>query len=70
MTQEYKSIYTVTKEGVVLPKGAKILGEFVQNPYRSSSYGVLKDGKIVEKLRIDPATAPGMKGPNYSHFTW
>ena len=28
----------------------------------------MKDGKFVEKLRIDPATPPGQKGPNESHF--
>ena len=28
----------------------------------------MENGKYVEKLRIDPPTAPGTKGPNYSHF--
>ena len=63
-----KNVFTVTKEGVVLPKGAKIPSQFIQNPYRSSSYGILENGKFVEKLRIAPPTAPGFKGPNYSHF--
>ncbi len=63
-----KNVFTVTKEGVVLPKGAKIPSNYVQNPYRSSNYGVFENEKFVEKLRIDPATPPGFKGPNQSHF--
>jgi hypothetical protein len=67
-TQARKNVFTVTKEGVALPKGAKIPNEFVQNPYRNSNYGVFENGKFVEKLRIDQATPPGFKGPNQSHF--
>jgi hypothetical protein len=63
-----KNVFTVTKEGVALPKGAKIPSNYVQNPYRSSNYGVFENGKFVEKLRIDQATPPGFKGPNQSHF--
>jgi hypothetical protein len=66
--QAEKSIILVTKEGVALPKGAKIPSEFVENPFRSSNYGIIQDGKFIEKLRIDPATPAGMKGPNYSHY--
>lgn len=60
--------FIATDNGVVLPKGAKIPNEYVQNPYRSSSYGTLENGKFVEKLRIDAPTLPGKKGPNISHF--
>ena len=35
---------------------------------RAGSYGIKVNGKFVEKLRVDPATSPGMKGPNYSHY--
>lgn len=66
--QAESKVFLVTKEGVVLPKGAKIPGEFIQNAHRSSNYGVMQNGKFVEKLRIDPATPAGMKGPNFSHY--
>lgn len=52
----------------MLPKGVKIPNEFVENPFRSSNYGVMENGKFVEKLRIDPATPVNMKGPGVSHF--
>ncbi len=68
VSQIESKVFLVTKEGVVLPKGAKIPGEFVENPFRSSSYGIMDKGKFIEKLRIDPATPGGMKGPNFSHF--
>ncbi len=68
VTQAESKIFLVTKEGVVLPKGAKIPGEFIENAHRSSNYGVMQNGKFVEKLRIDPATPSGFKGPNQSHF--
>jgi RHS repeat-associated protein len=68
VTQVEKSVFTVTKEGVVLPKGAKIPGEFVENAHRSSNYGIIQNGKYIEKVRIDPATPAGFKGPNESHF--
>jgi len=60
--------FIVTKEGVVLPRNAYIPENYIENPYRSSSYGVYENGKFIEKLRIDPATQPGFKGPNKSHF--
>lgn len=66
--QAESNVFLVTKEGVVLPKGAKIPSEFVENPFRSSNYGIIENGKFVEKLRIDPATPAGMKGPNFSHY--
>jgi hypothetical protein len=28
----------------------------------------MENGKFIEKLRIDPGTLPGIKGPNSSHF--
>jgi hypothetical protein len=57
----------VTPDGVALPKGRKIPDHYVENPHgRPGSYGEMVDGKFQEKLRIDPATPPGKKGPNYS----
>lgn len=61
-------VITVTKDGVALPPGAKIPPELIENPYRSSSFGIIKEGKFIETLRIDAATPPGFKGPNQSHF--
>jgi RHS repeat-associated protein len=60
----------VTKSGVALPSGAKhqIPEGYVQNPYRSGSYGEVVGGKFKERLRIDPATPLGQKGPDYSHY--
>ena len=66
--QAEKGIFQVTKEGVVLPQGAKIPGEFVENVHRSSNYGIIQNGKYFEKVRIDPATPSSFKGPNQSHF--
>jgi hypothetical protein len=54
-----------------LPPGSKIPENLIQNPFgRTGSYGIIDSttGKFVETLRIDPATLPGCKGPNYSHF--
>jgi hypothetical protein len=51
-----------------LPLGEEIPEEFVEYPFRSSSYGLIENGKFVEKLRIDPQTPVNMKGPNVSHF--
>jgi len=61
---------SVTKDGVALPTGPKyeIPGNYVGSPYRNGSYGEIANGKYVERLRIDPPTAPGTKGPNYSHY--
>jgi len=58
----------VTKDGIVLPKGANIPSEFIENPLRSGSYGIMENGTFFEKIRIDPGTLPGFKGPNFSHF--
>jgi len=63
-----KNIFTVTQDGVVLPKGVNIPKNLIENPFRKSSYGEMIEGKFVEKLRIDPATPAGMKGPNTSYF--
>ena len=63
-----KDVFIVTKEGVALPRGAKIPGIFKQNRYRNSSYGIFENGRFIEKLRIDAATQPGLKGPSRSHF--
>jgi RHS repeat-associated protein len=63
-----ESVILVTNEGVALPKGATIPSEFIENPFRSSNYGIMENGKFIEKLRIDPATPAGMKGPNFSHY--
>ena len=61
---------SVTRSGVALPAAPKytIPPNYVSNPNRSGSYGEYVNGKFVERLRIDPPTPPGMKGPNYSHY--
>ena len=63
-------VIQVTKEGVALLPTAKykLPTDYVQNPYRSGSYGEYDGGKFIERLRIDPPTPPGTKGPNYSHY--
>ena len=60
----------VTKEEVALPPGSKYKtpDNYVQNPHRSGNYGETVNGKFKERLRIDPPTRPGQKGPNYSHY--
>lgn len=60
----------VTKDGVALPPGKKyeIPDNYVQNPNRDGNYGEIVNGKYKERLRIDPATPKGKKGPNYSHY--
>lgn len=65
-----KQPIVVTPQGVALPPLAryKILAHFVENPYRPGSYEEIVNGKFRERLRIDPATPPGMSGPNYSHY--
>jgi hypothetical protein len=65
--------YQVTPEGVIIPKGVKyeIPSELIEAPYnipRSTTYGVEINGKFNEVLRIDAATMPGYKGPNFSHY--
>lgn len=37
--------FHVTPDGVVLPKGYNIPNNYVQNPYRNSSYGIMEDCK-------------------------
>lgn len=63
-------VFHVTPDGVVLPKGPKhkIPEGYVENAHRPSSYGEIADGKFRERLRIDPPTPPGRKGPNTSHY--
>jgi len=59
----------VTKDGVALPPGRQIPSNYVQNPHwPGSSYGEMVNGKYVERIRIDPPTPVGMKGPNFSHY--
>ena len=60
----------VSPNGVACPPGPKyqIPFNYIENPNRSGSYGVMENGKFVEKLRVDAATPPGMKGPNYGHY--
>lgn len=70
-SQKSKGVFQVTKEGVVLPKGKSIPAGLSENPFNpkgTSSFGKMENGKFVEGLRIDPATAPGKRGPNYSHY--
>jgi hypothetical protein len=63
-------VFHVTPQGVAIPFGKKfqIPFDYVENINRQGSYGKYINGKFVEKLRIDPATSPGMKGPNFSHY--
>jgi len=61
-------VFIVTREGVILPKGAKIPDQFIENKFRSSNYGEMVNGTYLEKVRIDPGTPPGFKGPDISHF--
>ena len=68
VVKESNDVFTVTPQGVVLPKGINIPKGYVENAKRPGSYGVIENGKFVEKLRVDPATKPGTKGPNNSHF--
>ena len=60
--------WVATHNGVILPKGAYIPGDFTPNPNRIGSFGIFENGKFIEKLRIDIGTPPGFKGPNVSHF--
>ena len=63
-------VFHVTPHGVVIPfdKKYQIPKHYIENRFRSGSYGELVDGSFLEKLRIDPPTLPGKKGPNYSHY--
>ena len=63
-------VIAVTPDGVALPKDPKyrIPARYAENPYRSGSYGEVNGGKFKERLRIDPATPPGRKGPSTSHY--
>lgn len=58
----------VTEDGVVFDK--QIPSNYVQNPYRKGSYGIIDPGtgKFKEMLRIDPATPRGKPGPEYPHY--
>jgi RHS repeat-associated protein len=60
----------VTLDGVALPPDPKysIPDTYVENPYRSGSYGEIVGGKFVERLRIDPPTPTGRPGPEYPHY--
>ena len=63
--------YTVTSDGVTIVNSDKysIPDNYIENPHgRSGSYGLMENGKFREKLRIDPATPSGKKGPNHSHY--
>ncbi len=65
-----EGVFHVTPDGVVLPKGPKyaIPAGYSENKSRVGSYGVFINGTYSERLRIDPATPPGRKGPNRSHY--
>ncbi|MFY0582088.1 RHS repeat domain-containing protein [Cystobacter fuscus] len=69
-TDSANDVFHVTPDGVTLPKGPKhkIPEAYVENPHRSGSYGEIVNGKFKERLRIDPPTPPGQKGPNTSHY--
>ncbi len=63
-------VISVTRNGVALPPTPKyqIPSGYVENSKRPGSYGEIQGGKFQERLRIDQATPPGQKGPNYSHY--
>lgn len=46
----------------------QIPSSYVQNPHRNGSFGEMINGKFKERLKIDPATPAGQKGPNNSHY--
>jgi hypothetical protein len=46
----------------------EIFRYYVENNYRKGSYGEMINGEYSERLRIDPATLPGKKRPNHSHY--
>ena len=66
--------FVVTEQGVAIPQAGgkyKVPSNLVENPHNppgSTSYGKMEGGKFSESLRVDPATPPGKKGPNYSHY--
>lgn len=63
--------YIVTPNGVTVKNidKYKIPDNYIENPHgRTGSYGVMENGKFKEKLRIDPETPSGKKGPNHSHY--
>jgi len=63
--------YIVTPDGVAVKNidKYKIPDNYVENPHgRTGSYGVIENGKFKEKLRVDPATPTGKKGPEHSHY--
>ncbi|UPY80932.1 polymorphic toxin type 10 domain-containing protein (plasmid) [Leptospira weilii] len=66
----FQKVIHVTKDGIALPANSKykIPDKYLENKHRTGSYGEIENGKFKEKLRIDPATKPGDKGPNYSHY--
>ncbi len=59
-----EGVFIVTREGVVLPRGAKIPSNLVENQFRSSSYGIGTGRNFVEELRIDP---PRFAEPSHFH---
>lgn len=63
-------VILVTPQGVALPQSEKyrIPDSYVDNPYRSGSYGERINGRFIERVRIDPPTPPGKNGPSYSHY--
>jgi hypothetical protein len=65
---KYTDVIYVTSDGVALPPGRSIPTNYIQNLDRKGCYGVRENGKFAEKLRIDPPTPLGKKGPNYSHY--
>lgn len=70
VAQKAEEVIHITPQGIAMPVGSKyrIPEHFVENEFRPGSYGEIINGKFKEMLRVDPATPPGMKGPNYSHY--
>lgn len=54
--------------GYKLPNGYKLPRGYKASKFRPGSYGEMINNKYVEKIRFDPPTPPGTKGPNFPHF--
>ena len=69
-TAQKSGVILVTPQGVALHHSEKyrIPDSYVDNPYRSGSYGERINGRFIERVRIDPPTPPGKNGPSYSHY--
>lgn len=60
--------FTITPDGVVLPKNCEIPQFLKENTHHKGSYGEMVNGKYKEVIRIDQGTPSGEKGPEVNHF--